>query len=290
MTAPSHPLLGTSPPMRELQTEIEMAARSDVKVLVTGETGVGKEVVARAVHRGSRRSAAPFITINCVGVPDSPLESDFFGQTRGRSAGAFRNTPGLLRQADRGTVFLDEVGEMSLRAQSLLLRSLETGEIQTVGTDVRIVAATSRDLFASVNAREFRGDLYYRLNVLHLIVPPLRERSTDIPILLHHYLRLFAEQHHVPTPALSAAALERLAAYEWPGNVRELKNVVEHLVLRETRAAITVGDLSLEIAAPPPLFGSACRVKGNVSYPVTDSRRCIPSRRRHHDVPFIEGV
>src|SRR5438045_1741901 len=178
-------LLGTSPSVDQLRLDIASAARSDAKVLLTGETGVGKEVVANSIHHQSRRSAGPFVTINCAGVPDTLLESEFFGHVRGSFTGAFRDNPGLLRQASGGTVFLDEVGEMSLRMQALFLRFLETGEIQSVGggastrINVRVITATNRNLIEAVEAQQFREDLYYRLNVLHLHIPPLRERASD---------------------------------------------------------------------------------------------------------------
>jgi transcriptional regulator with PAS, ATPase and Fis domain len=249
-------LFGSSPVMRALQIEIESAARSAAKVLLTGATGAGKEVVARTIHQRSRRVAAPFVTINCAGVPDTLLESEFFGHVRGSFTGAFRDNPGLLRQADRGTVFLDEIGEMSLRMQALLLRFLETGEIQTVGAalthtrvDVRIIAATNRNLLEAVAAREFREDLYYRLNVLHLTVPQLRERRADIPELIAHYLRHFAEQHQMDVPTLSDRARDLLVEYPWPGNVRELKNVVERLVLAWHVGPIEPASLPAEIVA-----------------------------------------
>ncbi len=247
-------LIGTSDAMRTVLADVESAARSDAKVLLSGETGVGKEVVARAVHQRSRRAAAPFITINCAGVPDSLLESEFFGHARGSFTGAYRDNPGLLRQAVGGTVFLDEVGEMSLRMQALLLRFLETGEIQTVGAsgahapvDVRVITATNRNLLEASLAREFREDLYYRLNVFQIKIPPLRDRAADIPLLVEYYLQHFAEQHKQARLAVSAAALEQLVAYGWPGNIRELRNVVERLVLRVPGRTIEPSALPAEI-------------------------------------------
>jgi transcriptional regulator with GAF, ATPase, and Fis domain len=253
------PLVGSSEAMHAVLADVESAARSDAKVLLTGETGVGKEVVARAVHQRSRRSAAPFITINCAGVPDSLLESEFFGHARGSFTGAYRDNPGLLRQAHGGTVFLDEVGEMSLRMQALLLRFLETGEIQTVGAsagpapvDVRVITATNRDLLEASMAREFREDLYYRLNVFQIKIPPLRERVADVPLLVDYYLQHFAEQHRQPRLVVSAAALEQLVAYGWPGNIRELRNVVERLVLRVQGRVIEPSALPAEVTTFVP--------------------------------------
>ncbi len=258
-TIKKYPLLGDSDVMQRIQADIDSAARSDAKVLLTGETGVGKEVVARSIHMRSGRHLAPFITINCAGIPDTLLESEFFGHARGSFTGAFRDNPGLLRQAHAGTVFLDEVGEMSLRMQALLLRFLETGEIQTVGApamqshiDVRVVTATNRNLLESASAKEFREDLYYRLNVYEIRIPPLRERQSDIPLLLDHYLRVFAEQHQRPMLGVSRAALDLLTAYPWPGNIRELRNVIERLVLRVNNPLVEPEDLSAEIASYTP--------------------------------------
>jgi transcriptional regulator with GAF, ATPase, and Fis domain len=253
-------LIGTSDAMHVVLADVESAARSDAKVLLTGETGVGKEVVARSVHQRSRRAAAPFITINCAGVPDSLLESEFFGHARGSFTGAYRDNPGLLRQADGGTVFLDEVGEMSLRMQALLLRFLETGEIQTVGAsmahapiNVRVITATNRDLLEASAAREFREDLYYRLNVFQIRIPPLRDRVADIPLLVDYYLRYFAELHHQNALIISVAALERLVAYGWPGNIRELRNVMERLVLRVRGPIVNPSDLPQEVTSFVPI-------------------------------------
>ena len=252
--------------MRHLEVDIASAARSHAKVLITGETGVGKEVIARAIHQRSPRQSGPFVTINCAGVPDTLLQSEFFGHAKGSFTGAFRDNPGLLRQAHRGTVLLDEVGEMSSRLQALLLRFLETGEIQTVGgdrlggapLDVRVITATNRDLSEAVATREFREDLYYRLNVLRLNVPPLRERGADIQALMEHYLDVFASQHRTAALTLSQAALDILANHTWPGNVRELKNVVERLVLRATTSVIEPTHLPPEIlAATHAAAGSA---------------------------------
>jgi transcriptional regulator with PAS, ATPase and Fis domain len=251
-----HLLLGTSPCIEQLRLDIESAAKSEAKVLLTGETGVGKEVVARTIHLQSRRSAGPFVTINCAGVPDTLLESELFGHARGSFTGAFRDNPGLLRQADGGTVFLDEVGEMSLRMQALLLRFLETGELQTVGAgasrthvDVRIVTATNRNLLEQVSAREFRADLYYRLNVFHLHIVPLRERPTDIKLLLDHYGALFGQQHGRTVPVFSDAAIELLTNYPWPGNIRELRNLTERVVSRSMTQVIEPAQLPKEVVA-----------------------------------------
>ncbi|HEX7140308.1 MAG TPA: sigma-54 dependent transcriptional regulator [Vicinamibacterales bacterium] len=249
-TVPSPPLLlGNSAQIVHLRDDVEAAARSDAKVLIVGETGVGKEIVARLIHELGRRRARDFVTINCAGLPDSLLESELFGHVRGSFTGAYRDKPGLASFANHGTLFLDELGEMSLRMQALLLRFLETGEIQRVGSDrvegrldVRVIAATNRNLQARIEGREFREDLYYRLNVLRLVIPPLRERREDIDMLLQHSLGEAARTHGVAEPKLSQAAREVLSTYRWPGNVRELKNVVERLVVRHRSSREIVPD------------------------------------------------
>src|SRR5512144_514601 len=188
-------LIGASQAIRRIEEQVDAAADSDAKVLITGESGVGKEVVARLLHERGARRLARLLTINCAGLPDSLLESELFGHVRGAFTGAYRDKAGLLELGHRGTVFMDEVGEMSLRMQAVLLRFLETGEIHRVGADraqthadVRVIAATNRNLLERIQAREFREDLYYRLNVVHLAVPPLRDRREDIQPLLDYFL------------------------------------------------------------------------------------------------------
>jgi len=256
MNSPELSLIGASPSIRALAEEIRYAARTASKVLITGESGVGKEVVARSIHRASPRSRAPLVTINCAGVPDTLLEYELFGHVRGSFTGAYRDKRGLLETAHGGTIFMDEVGEMTLRMQALLLRFLESGEIHSVGADrpqgrvdVRVIAATNRRLLEQIATKEFREDLYYRLNVVHLVIPPLRERRDDIAVLFAHFLETFATQHGVATPTVSAEAARQLEAYGWPGNVRELKNVAERLIVRGTTATVTCADLPLEVAA-----------------------------------------
>jgi transcriptional regulator with PAS, ATPase and Fis domain len=251
-------LIGVSAALRSLQEDLEFAARSDAKVLITGESGVGKEVVARLIHQRSGRRNAPLVTINCAGLPDTLLESELFGHVRGSFTGAYRDRPGLLETAHGGTVFMDEVGEMSLRMQALLLRFLESGEVQRVGADrlqsrvdVRVIAATNRNLLDRIAQKEFREDLYYRLNVINLLIPPLRERRDDVQVLLPYFLRVYSQRHGVPTPDLSPDALRLLTAYDWPGNVRELKNVIERLVVRARATVIAPEDLPAEITGRP---------------------------------------
>jgi len=238
-------LLGTSARLRELLEEIERVSSSDAKVLITGESGAGKELVARAIHSGSPRVREPFVPINCAGMPETLLESELFGHVKGSFTGAYRDKPGKLQAAHRGTIFLDEVGEMSLRMQALLLRFLETGEIQSVGAhgssgiaNVRVIAATNRNLADRVSAGEFREDLLYRLRVIHIHVPPLRERREDVPVLIEHLLKRSKR-----AIAISDEAMQVLQRYRWPGNVRELQNVVEQALWFAERDMIDVGHL-----------------------------------------------
>jgi DNA-binding NtrC family response regulator len=247
-------LLGESAAIVSLRREIEAAARTDAKVLVLGETGAGKEVVARLIHEQSSRAARSFVAVNCSGIPETLLESELFGHARGSFTGAYRDKPGLVRQADRGTLFLDELGEMSLRMQAVLLRFAETGEIQTIGvdgvtgrSDVRLITATNRNLRERIDAGLFREDLYFRLNIIQIHVPPLRERAEDVLLLLQHYLRRASETHRLHCPDLTPDAEQLLVAYSWPGNVRELKNLTERLVVREWDRPITAEDLPIEI-------------------------------------------
>ena len=256
-TKQSYSFVGNSVAIRDVREEIGYAARSDAKVLLTGESGVGKEIVARLVHGQSLRRTAPLVTLNCAGVPETLLESEMFGHVRGSFTGAYRGRMGLFDQANRGTIFLDEVGEMSARMQALLLRFLETGEIQRVGdegqqpcVDARVIAATNRNLVEAINANEFRQDLFYRLNVIHIRIPALRERRDDIPVLMQHFLSTFAAHYQVPIRDISVEAQAQLMAYDWPGNVRELKNVAERLVVRRPGAVITGVDLAGVLTAP----------------------------------------
>ena len=222
-------LVAASPLMREIEALAKRAARGDAKVLITGESGVGKDLIARLVHLHSPRATGAFIAVNCAGLTETLLESELFGHEKGSFTGAYRDKPGKLQLAHRGTLFLDEVGEMSLRMQALLLRFLETGEIQSVGAhtaatkvNVRVIAATNRNLADRVAAGEFREDLLYRLRVIQIHVPPLRERREDVPVLIEHFLR--KSGRHV---RISDEAMQLLLRYRWPGNVRELQNVIE---------------------------------------------------------------
>jgi transcriptional regulator with PAS, ATPase and Fis domain len=249
-------LLGNSQTTVALRRSIEMAARSSAKVLILGETGVGKEVVARSIHEESARRGRAFVAVNCSGIPETLLESELFGHVRGSFTGAYRDKPGVIRQAHGGTLFLDELGEMSPRMQAVLLRFTESGEMHPVGadtpappSDVRLITATNRDLRAQIECGTFRQDLYYRLNVIEIRVLPLRDRPDDVTVLLRHYLDRAAEMHNTTRPELTATAEAALVEYSWPGNVRELKNIAERLALGDWRRPIEADDLPFEVRA-----------------------------------------
>lgn len=251
-------LIGQSQAIRNVLEDIACAAATEAKVLITGESGVGKEVAAHLVHRGSRRAHAEFITLNCAGVPESLLETELFGHERGSFTGAWRDRLGLLERANGGTLFMDEVGEMSLRMQALLLRFLETGEVQRVGADhragrvnVRLITATNRDLMAQIRAGAFREDLYYRLNVIHIAIPALRERREDIGLLARYFAARYAKEYGTAPPDFCADTMRRLTEYPWPGNVRELRNAVERLVVG-VRHTVSPEDLPTHMASPAP--------------------------------------
>jgi transcriptional regulator with PAS, ATPase and Fis domain len=247
-------LTGRSAEVTALEQEIDRVARSDAKVLITGESGVGKEIVARAIHSRGPRATHVFAPVNCAGLPETLLESELFGHVKGSFTGAYRDKPGKLETAHMGTIFLDEVGEMTLRMQGLLLRFLETGELQKVGADgsgrivnVRVIAATNRDLREMIKQGTFREDLFYRLNVIHIVVPPLRDRREDIPVLAHQFLTQFSASSRSGITGVSPEAMKALTEYSWPGNVRELENVIERLVVTVTGPMIEVDHLSSEI-------------------------------------------
>ena len=257
------PLVGTSAVVSDLRHAITRVARTDSKVLITGESGTGKEVVARHLYAASSRADRPFITVNCGGLAETLLESELFGHVRGSFTGAHRDKAGKLEIADTGTVFLDEIGETSPRMQGLLLRLLETGEIQKVGAndqslrvDVRTISATNRNLRDLVARGLFRKDLFYRLNVINLAVPALRDRKEDVPALVEHFLqRLRAPDNRTPI-AITPEAMAMLVEYPWPGNVRELQNVIERIVVQGRSNVISVEDLPREMrpvwkTAPP---------------------------------------
>jgi len=251
----SSPITAASPEMTAILALAHRAAHSEAKVLITGESGVGKELFAREIHQHSRRAAGPLVTVNCAGLTETLLESELFGHDRGSFTGAYRDKPGKLEMADGGTLFLDEVGEMSLRMQALLLRFLENGEVQRVGSsdrirrvDARIVTATNRDLAERVASGDFREDLLYRLRVIHIHVPPLRDRRADVRPLVEY----FASRRVRPVQ-FTEAAIELLQRYRWPGNVRELQNVVEQAAWQSGATEIAPEHLPVAIRATESL-------------------------------------
>ncbi len=249
--APAAPpgLLGESPRMRAVFRTIAKASATSATVLITGESGTGKELVARAIHYGSDRAAAPFVPINCGGIPEALLESELFGHMKGAFTGAVQTRAGFFQTAQGGTIFLDEVSEMSLAMQVKLLRVLQDREIHMVGSsraqkiDIRVLAASNKDLLALVKQGAFRDDLFYRLNVILIELPPLRERDNDVLLLLQHFAHKFAQEAGRPVPHFSDDVLQVFTSYDWPGNVRELQNVVQRLVVLAEGNHIDVPDL-----------------------------------------------
>lgn len=271
--ADSRQIVASSPQMKELLEMVAAIAPSEATVLITGDSGTGKELIARAVHANSSRSKGPLVTVNCAALAESLLESELFGHEKGAFTGADRRREGRFVQADGGTLFLDEVGEMSMAMQAKLLRVLQEGEIQRVGgdssisVDVRVIAATNKDLSQMVGQGKFREDLFYRLNVVNLHVPALCERTDDIPALAQHFINLYAERNRKKIKGLTPHAMDSLRKYAWPGNVRELENVMERAVILSPGEYITEKDLPSNIAkpaGPPPAEPSVRETAGSL--------------------------
>ena len=249
----AHEIIGTSPPITELRRQISTAAPTNGRVLIFGENGSGKELVARAVHALSARRKMPFVEVNCAAIPDELIESELFGHEKGAFTGAIVRRRGKFELADGGTLFLDEVGDMSLKTQAKVLRALEEQTVERIGghepirVDVRVLAASNQALPDLIAQGRFRDDLFYRLNVIPIEVPPLRRRREDIPLLVDHFLKTFSAEHGKRPKTLSGEAMGSFLAYDWPGNVRELRNMVERLVIMTAGDTITPEDL------PPPL-------------------------------------
>ena len=248
-------MLGTSSAFRELMQKIQRVAPAKTTVLITGETGTGKELAAHQLHALSLRADKTFVPVHCAALPSHLLESELFGHERGAFTGALQRHIGWFESADKGTLFLDEIGEIPLNVQVKLLRFLETksverlGSTQSIPLDVRLVCATNRNLPNEIKAGRFREDLYYRLNVVELRLPPLRERTEDIEVLLKHYLNFFAKENHLPTPKISDDALSILQRYLWPGNIRELRNFAENTVIMHAGRMLEAGDLDPKFTA-----------------------------------------
>ncbi len=247
-------MIGGSPPMKQLYEQIRRTAPTHARVLILGESGTGKELIARAVHRHSTRSTGPFVRVNCAAIPRDLFESELFGHERGAFTGATARRKGKFARAHRGTLFLDEVGEIPPELQPKLLRSLESGEVEPVGSDrevqvdVRIIAATNRDLESAVQDGRFREDLFYRLQVITMEVPPLRERDGDVPDLARHFLEQVCRENNLPRKTLTAGAIARLEAHDWPGNVRELRNLIERLIILTRHEEIDSGDVGVNLS------------------------------------------
>jgi two-component system nitrogen regulation response regulator NtrX len=254
-----HQILGASVPMKALRQQIALTAPTNGRVLIYGESGTGKELVARALHANSPRSAMPFVEVNCAAIPEELIESEMFGHRKGSFTGASEDKVGKFQKADGGTLFLDEVGDMSLKTQSKVLRVLEEQRVEPLGSshqvsvDVRVIAATNKKLEDEIARNTFREDLFYRLNVIPFYVPPLRERTEDLPVLAAHFLNEFCEAYGKKAKDFTASAMEVLLGYPWPGNVRELRNLVERLVIMCPSPKIEPHHL------PPELFRGASK-------------------------------
>ena len=250
-------LVGRSYAINALIEKIEKVAATPARVLITGENGTGKELVARALHRGSARAAGPFIEVNCAAIPSELIESELFGHMKGSFTGAISDRAGKFEQANGGTLFLDEIGDMSLAAQAKVLRVLEDSELTRIGgskriaVDVRVLAATNKELTAEISAGRFREDLFYRLNVVPISVPPLRERREDIPLLIQHFLNVLSEREGMAPRGINPDAIARLESLEWPGNVRELRNTIERLLILASGPKITVTDVERLVGQRP---------------------------------------
>ena len=244
-------IVGTSYAIRQVLERIEKVAPTDARVLITGENGTGKELVARAIHRLSSRADEPFVEVNCAAIPSELIESALFGHIKGSFTGAVADHAGKFEQADGGTLFLDEIGDMSPDAQAKVLRALEQGVITRVGgskaieVDVRVIAATNKDLERLIDEGEFREDLFYRLNVVPIHMPPLRERRDDIPMLVQHFTDIMTQREGMSPRSFETAAIERLRSFSWPGNVRELRNTVERLLILAGGDAVRTDDVDM---------------------------------------------
>jgi len=253
-------LVGNSPKMIQLREQIEMAGKSNGRVLILGESGSGKELIAHLLHEHSSRVEKPFVEMNCAAIPQELIESEMFGHEKGSFTGAFERKKGKFELADEGTLFLDEVGDMSLTTQSKVLRVMETQEFQRVGgnknikVDVRIIAATNKDLIEEAKKGNFREDLLYRLNVIPISVPPLRERKKDIPAIVEHFLSYFAEEYGQKPKTITEDGLKALESYEWPGNIRELRNMIERVVIMTPTHMITAKNIMMISAARSDYF------------------------------------
>jgi two-component system nitrogen regulation response regulator NtrX len=261
-------IVGQSPVLRGVLESVKRAAPTNATVLLLGESGVGKELVARTIHRNSPRAAQRFVQVNCAAIPEELIESELFGHEKGSFTGATEKQIGKFEQADRGTIFLDEVGDMSPKTQAKVLRVLQEQEVERLGSartiqvDVRVIAATNKNLEEAIGRGEFREDLYFRLNVIPIRVPPLRERRDDIPLLVQHFARLASDEHNLKPKRFDAAALDALAGARWRGNIRELRNTIERLMIMAPGEVVRVEDLPADVRGDGGVSGEPAEIVG----------------------------
>ena len=287
-----HEIVGASFQIRQVLERTERVGNTEARVLITGENGTGKELVARAIHRLSSRSERPFVEVNCAAIPSELIESELFGHIKGSFTGAVADRAGKFEQAHGGTLFLDEIGDMSLAAQAKVLRALEQGVVTRVGSskaiqvDVRVVAATNKELETEIREGRFREDLYYRLNVVPIEIPPLRDRRDDIPMLVRHFIDLLEKTDRVTPREITTAALERLQSLEWPGNVRELRNTVERLLILSSGDVIGAQDVDFLVSGGEGggTFGAELLRAGSFSdFKEQAGRAYLLQKLREHD-------
>ncbi len=282
-------LVGQSPAIADLKSQVERAAPTRATVLITGESGTGKELVAREIHRRSSRANKPFIQVNCAAIPNELIESELFGHEKGSFTGAVRKQTGKFVAADGGTIFLDEIGDMSTGAQAKVLRVLQEGDVEPVGSaavvkvDVRVIAATNKNLEEEIRNGRFREDLYYRLNVIPIRTPPLRERRDDVAVLAQHFAQLFSEEHNYHPKKFTTTALKALSDAPWRGNVRELRNMIERMVIMVPAESIDITDLPAEFfRTATDIISSAMRLNTLQEFKDEAEKVFIVAKLREH--------
>jgi two-component system nitrogen regulation response regulator NtrX len=285
-------IVGRSYAIRAVIDKIEKVAGTPARVLITGENGTGKELVARAIHRQSPRASGPFVEVNCAAIPQELIESELFGHMKGSFTGAVQDRAGKFEQADGGTLFLDEIGDMSLSAQAKVLRVLQDAQVtriggaKPVGVDVRVLAATNKEVEEEIAAGRFREDLYYRLNVVPLHVPPLRERREDIPLLVAHFVATLSEREGIAPRTIAPEAVERLAELDWPGNVRELRNTIERMLILASGPRIGAADVERLVGrrdADQTSLGSLAEIKTFEEFKQAAERAFLLAKLREFD-------
>ena len=286
-------IVGRSYGVRQLIDRVEKVASTPARVLISGENGTGKELVARAIHKGSQRAEKPFIEVNCAAIPNELIESELFGHMKGSFTGATADRPGKFEQADTGTLFMDEIGDMSLNAQAKVLRVLQDGEVTRIGgskrtkVDVRVLAATNKNLEEEIAAGRFREDLYYRINVVPIAVPPLRERREDIPLLVAHFLQTLSRHEGMAPRGITDEALHCLTQLDWPGNVRELRNTIERLLILASGPSISLADVERLVgrraAEPGAGLGSLSDAKTFEEFKHAAERAFLLQKLREND-------